>query len=307
MYGYLYNILLLLSVKGKKILILQNALSIYVFPISFFRFKAYRTAVGFLIRRISKRNTLYIEVNDLLHEQAIDLGLAVNPSYIHYEEFIFRQKNVRFIFASQNMGEYVHERYGLPKDKYQVLINGAPRLKTNFSEAEPYLLETAKIRHVYAGTLNKGRQIEELIEIFKNIENAELILIGTEGEWINDLQLENIKYLGKFNEHDALCISAKCDVGVIPYTEEKFYYNICYPTKNSFYIAAGIPILSTPLKETMRVFENYPQAALFAPMDKWKAMVSLVSKDNIVKRKSYVKEISKDFIWDSILGKMILH
>ena len=69
MYGYLYNILLLLSVKGKKILILQNALSIYVFPISFFRFKAYRTAVGFVIRRISKRNTLYIEVNDLLHEQ----------------------------------------------------------------------------------------------------------------------------------------------------------------------------------------------------------------------------------------------
>lgn len=301
------NILMLLNMKNKTILLTQNAMLLYVFPFRFFKYGAYRNFVVVFLDFLSKRNNLFIEINDLLYEQSIDLGLKVNPFYFHYEKMIFSQKKINFIFASKMMGNYVHEVYGLNKNNYQVILNGGPNLKLNIIQKNDINFVQNKINCIYAGTLNKGRQIEQLLNIFKDNNKTQLILIGDEGEWINNLFYDNIKYLGRYSEEEALFIASKCDIGVIPYSEDKKYYNICYPTKNSFYITAGIPILCTRLDESIRVFSKYSNAATFLPIEGWADFLNTISKEEILDRKVYIDGIKNEFSWEYLLKSMNLN
>lgn len=296
----------LLGFRNKKIVILQIVLLKYIFPFALFRFSWYRNFVKTILGFISKHNKLYIEVNDLIYEQSIDLGIDVSPLAIIYQEFIFSQPNLHFIFASQLMGEYAVEKYGLKEGSFQTIINGAPEIDLS-TQCPVEIIEDNKVKYIYAGTLNPGREIKRFIEIFAENKNTTLILIGTEGEWIRDLKYDNIHYLGRFPEKEALTIASKCDIGIIPYNEEKLYYNICYPTKNSFYVAAGLPILCTPLQETMRVFSQYPQIAFFEKIENWSTFLKRTRKEDILAAKESVTHVKDKFFWKTLLNKMNLN
>ncbi|WP_139255418.1 glycosyltransferase family 4 protein [Chryseobacterium limigenitum] len=300
------SLFILLGFRNKKIVILQIVLLKYIFPFALFRFIWYRNFVKTVLSFISKRNMLYIEVNDLIYEQSVDLGIDVSPLAIIYQEFIFNQPNLHFIFASQLMGEYAVEKYGLKADSFQTIINGAPEIDLS-TQCPIEIIDDNKVKYIYAGTLNAGREIKQFIEIFVENKNTTLILIGTEGEWISDLKYDNIHYLGGFPEKEALIIASKCDVGIIPYNEEKLYYNICYPTKNSFYVAAGLPILCTPLQETMRVFNQYPQIAFFEKIVNWSTFLKTTTKEDILIAKESVKNVKDKFFWKTLLNKMNLN
>lgn len=299
----LRNIMLLCIFRNKQIVILQTVLLKFIFPFALFRFAAFRFLVQLILNRVSKNNTVFIEINDLIYEQAIDLGLAVDETALDYESFIFRQPQLQFIFASQLMGEYAVTKYGLQRERTQTVINGAPRL--NKQTRYPLKFENPnKIKYIYAGTLNKGRAIEELIEIFAGNDSVILILIGIDGDWIRSFNYPNIHYLGKFNEETALEIASQCDIGLIPYDEDKLYYNICYPTKNSFYIAAGIPILCTPLKESMRVFSAFPGTAFFKPLALWNDFIAATGKEEVGHAKTKVEEMKERLSWEFLLKSL---
>lgn len=304
----LRNAFLLYSLRNKNILILQNALLLYVFSLNFMKFKTYRKLVQIFLNKITKHNKLFIEVNDLIYEQSIDLNLKVAQNALSYENLIFSQKNVNFIFASFSMATYIMEKYNLSKDNVQVILNGAPTLSS--SNIESTVIDSfgdEKIKCIYAGTLDKGRQIEELLDAFKNNKTCILILLGVNGDWINDLKIQNVYYLGRYEESEALKIASKCDLGLIPYDDTKFYYNLCYPTKVSFYISAGIPILSTPLKETMQVLADYKYAAFFLKTDQWNFFLNTITIENINENKLLVNNIRENFSWNFLLRKLYLN
>src|SRR5690606_32784100 len=103
------------------------------------------------------------------------------------------------------------------------IINGAPLLN-NSSKLQIFEKDEKRIKYIYAGTLNKGREIDNFLNIFINNPKVLLIVIGTDGEWLKTLPNENIRYLGEFNESDALHIASQCDIGIVPYNEDKLYY-----------------------------------------------------------------------------------
>lgn len=297
------NSLLLLKCRRKKILILQTVLLKFIFPFALFKYAWYRHFVQIILGRVSNRNQLYIEINDLIYEQSLDLGISISASAQAYQRFIFSQDKIRFIFASKLMGEYAVAKYGLKTDRFQTVINGAPELDSSMIH-NLKIWNPEKIKYIYAGTLNQGREIEEFIKVFAKCENVNLILIGIEGEWLKQLKYENIFYLGEFDEKTALSIASQCDIGIIPYNKNKLYYNICYPTKNSFYIAANLPILSTPLEETMRVFGEVPGIACFKEMGLWSQFIMNTSADDILHMKNAVKIYRQKFLWKNLLAQM---
>lgn len=300
---FIKNFFLLMSTNNSNIVILQSVLLKFIFPFALFKFQWFRLWVGFVLNYVSKKNTLYIEINDLIYEQSIDLGFKVNLVALEYQKFIFVQKRIQFIFASKSMGDYAIQYYNVNPDSIQTIINGAPRLdKSIFYKLK--FNDVQRTKYIYAGTLNKGREIYNLIEVFSKCNNIDLVLIGIEGEWINETKYKNIHYLGKFDEKTALKITSMCDIGIIPYSEKKKYYNICYPTKNSFYIAAGLPILCTPLQETIRVFKEYPEIVFFVPFDSWYEFVNNTSHADILKAKNHVETIKHNFLWSHLLSKL---
>lgn len=285
--------------KQKSIFFHQFAFAL-IFPFISKKISQYFYKIA--IHSIAKKNKIHIEINDLRYEQAIDLELPVTLSMLEFEDFIFTIPNCYYIFASHAMSDYVCEKYNIDSSYSQVVINGGPHL-----QSLPLILtdqkwtNSSKTKYVYAGSLNKGRQIENLIDIFKIDSNNLLILIGIWGEWLLTIDLPpNIIYLGDFKENVAQYIVSACDVGLIPYAEDRFYYNLCYPTKASFYITAGIPFLSTPLVELQNVFED-GEMCYFESFSKWQEFLKKIDKNSLEEVKKKINIEKQKFYWDYLI------
>lgn len=290
--------LLLYFVSGHRIFIHQGTL-LYLYPKLILKYSIGRRFYKSILTHIVKKNMLILEINDLPYEQAIDLELPVYIEYLYFENIIFSIKKINFIFAANEMCEYASSKYNINIKKTKVIINGASSLTV--TSGVNVSINKDKINFVYAGTLNKGRQIEKLITLFRELNNKNLILLGANGEWINSLNLPpNILYLGNYNESVAHWMVSQCDVGIIPYDSSKLYYNICFPTKVSFYLTANIPVLSTPLSELMQYHKEF---IFFSEWDNWSDFVDSIKREDILYKKEFIKNNNFKYEWENLLKK----
>lgn len=296
--------ILLLFIKNKTVFIHQGAL-LFLFSMVLLRIIFFRKIIFCLLNRVSKNNKLVIEINDLIYEQSIDLELKVDEIFKILQKNIFAIKNCNYVFASNEMESYVISKYSIPSKNSSVIVNGAPKVKDcSLVVKNEKWMDCNKNKFVYAGSLNKGRQIEDLLNVFASQDNSLLIILGSDGEWLNNVELpENIIYLGNHEESEAHYIVSKCDIGLIPYNAHRFYYNLCYPTKASFYLTAGLPILSTPLKELRNVFQD-KGVFLFNDFKDWGGVIDGIDKNVILKMKQEVDFIKEKFYWESLLRKV---
>jgi hypothetical protein len=302
----LIKVIFIFSFIKNKIIFIHQGTLLYLFSIFFLRFKLIRRFAFFLLNYVSKYNKLILEVNDLPYEQSKDLELNVDFIFKILEDEFYTIKNCNYIFASNEMEKYVCLKYSIPSNYSKVIINGAPQVQDYSSvfKNEKWM-ESEKCKFVYAGSLNRGRQIDELLNIFNEDENNMLIVFGSEGEWLNDIDLpKNIIFLGNFEESKAHYLVSRCDFGIIPYAEDRFYYNLCFPTKVSFYLTAGLPILATPLKELEQVFKN-DKMILFVPFNNWKNEIKKIDRNKSLRMKEFVNIDKKFYYWPSILNDII--
>lgn len=281
-------------------IIQQNVLHV-IFPKKiFFDLKLQSLEFG-LLKYLASRNKVIIDINDLNYEQHIDIYNDENPYFKDFEKNLLKINNIYFVFASNLMCEYAIKHYNVQRSQAIVAINGTALKYSTIESNVNYFnnLDNSKLKFIYVGTLDRGRQIEDLLKIFNNSKHY-LILIGVGGEWIKSItHSSNIMYLGSFNEEEAFQITKQCDIALIPYDEKKLYYNICYPTKNSFYICSGLPVISTPLKETMNTFSAY-DVFLFESLSKWNILINNLNLEQINRLKDNVNKIKKHFYWEHI-------
>lgn len=228
-----------------------------------------RVIIQRILTHAAHRNQIFFEVNDLPHEQAIDLGLRPNQLN-KFDKIIFSTEQLNFVFASSEMREYAVKTYNIEGRRAMYMINGAWKPVVRDLPSAKF---NDQLNVVYAGTLNEGRQVREMIQAILDTPHK-LYLVGQGGEWV--LREFNgrgkVEYLGVMPEADASNFAASCDLGLIPYDHSRFYYNICYPTKASFYIASGIPFLSTPLMELSKHFSR--PHAFFVHLNNWAEFLS---------------------------------
>lgn len=297
------TLFVLIFIRNRVVFIHQGSLMV-LFPVLLMRMSFLRKSVFYLLNQVSNKNKLIIEVNDLPYEQSIDLELTVHNIHKILQDGLYTIKRCHYIFASNEMASYVCSKYSIEPMYSDVIINGAPQLcdySSTFANEE--WIHSAKTKFVYAGSLNKGRQIEDLLLVFSEDDENLLIVLGNEGEWLKSIELpKNIIYLGNFEEDKAHYLVSKCDIGIIPYNADRFYYNLCFPTKVSFYITAGLPILSTPLKELQQVFKN-ERMIVFVPFAEWKSALINISKKEVLLMKKSVEIIKDSYSWKTLLKK----
>ena len=301
-FGFLLNVLKIMLFSKNNIFFIHQGTLIVLFPMLILKYDWIRALVFKLLQYTANRNDVTIEVNDLPYEQAKDLELFVDETYKVFQEKLYALKLAKYVFASHEMGKYINDTFKL---NYEVIINGSNEVNDfSNSEAIHYCFNSTETKFIYAGGLNKGRQIESLISAFSNRKEV-LILIGEWGEWMSDYELSsNIFYLGKFQEDYAHYLTSKCDVGIIPYDESRFYYNICYPTKASFYITAGIPFLSTPLLELKNIFEKSGMV-YFVPFKEWDTFIDSFVASSLIGIKEKIDVEKHNFYWEELLNNSL--
>lgn len=294
---------LLIFTRGKKIIFQYPRIGIPVYNNSLIGKLISKTFL--LALKIScKNNTLIFDISDIKYEQLKDLNINLNNiEQIKKFENQFFNLPLKFIFASYSMKEYISEKFNISNLNAEVCINGGLIKAEDSEDKGEKDVNDNNLKFVYAGTLNKGRQIEDIISIFTRNPQNILILMGTDGEWIEYLNLaENIKYLGALREDEAHRLVAKCDVGLIPYDESKLYYNIAYPTKLSFYITAEIAFISTPVKEVKFIKDKF-NIGYIAPIDEWENLINKINKTDVLEQQYKVKKVKDEFYWNNIFEK----
>lgn len=298
----LFFVIRVLFTSRNKTIFFHQGTIIFLFPMSVVRFKFVSTILFNFLDKVARKNKLIIEINDLPYEQAIDLELPVDGFIAEFQDKLYSIKNCFYIFASREMEIFVKNKFGIDDEHTEVILNGADRLKEPIKAETDFHLLPGKYNCVYAGTLNKGRQVESLITMFAGLEHVNLILLGDWGEWLLDYELPgNVVYLGNKTNLVAQEIVSTCDLGLIQYDSGRFYYNLCFPTKISFYLTAGIPVLSTPLKELMYHFKD-SNAVFFSEIEKWATFLKSIDNGFLKGAKAAAKRESISYEWQSLLS-----
>ena len=245
-----------------------------------------------LLRKTCTSNRVIIDISDLKYEQAKDLEIYTDRLAIldYLERGVFSLDS-EFLFASGSMRNYAIGKYRISSERSYVLDNGG-----DFAFCEIRIPDHhGKRRLIYSGTLNKGRQIEKMIDVVSNIPNTVLYLCGRGGEWIESN--DNCVYLGALDEDKAHYLVSKCDIGLIPYDETRMYYNIAYPTKLGFYITAGVPFLSTDVGEVRVIQEKYDIGYIGSIAD-WGTILNTIGEEDIKSQKDRIELVKTEFTWD---------
>jgi hypothetical protein len=296
---FLLSVLKIMLFSKNNTFFIHQGTLLVLFPLPVLRYNWIRRIFFGILQHTSNRNDVTIEVNDLPYEQAKDLELPVSEVAKVFQDELYTLQKTKYVFASHEMGKYVGAT--IPLD-YKVILNGSNALADSFDVADVHpCFRSAEMKFIYVGGLNKGRQIEAMLSHFNNRKEI-LILMGESGEWLSDYELpSNIHYLGKFKEDYAHYLTSKCDVGIIPYDASRFYYNICYPTKASFYITAGIPFLSTPLVELRNIFEKTGMV-YFVPFADWSTFITGFDATRLQDVKKKIDSEKHNFYWETLLN-----
>lgn len=273
------------------------------FPIysakSYILFSAiFRKLVLLTLSRTIKRNKVIMDIADLKYEQfdSMNLYKELLPKIKKFEDKLF-SLNIFFVFSSTTMRLYSIKKYNLKYYNTLLIQNTTSLISIHdykHKKLDKFLLKDS-IKFIYSGSLNKGRQIEDMILNFPTRIDFQLLLIGPEGEWLSDYKLgNNILYLAELKQYEVQKISTNFDVGVIPYDETKLYYNLAYPVKISSYITAGITFLSTPISESMLINKSYGIGFLH-PLNEWHKLFSKIDRHMVNEQKKIIKGISKYF------------
>lgn len=269
--------------------------------------KILKSVYKYILVKSNLRNNMIFDIADLPFEQSIDLEIKNldKESIEDIEKTIFNLKNSKYIFASHSMQDYIKKKYKYSINSV-VAVNGGINIDKIENYSEIYnkyskYIDNKKINIIYAGTLNKGRQIEKIIKNFPKNDIYKLILIGEGGAWLEDnITSGNIIYLGALDQDSAAVLTSICDIGLIPYDNKRRYYNIAYPTKLSFYITSGIPFLSTNVTEVLDINKKY-NIGFVDDISNWKSKIEALDKKNIEIEKIKINEVKENFYWENIL------
>ncbi|TVQ13598.1 MAG: glycosyltransferase [Bacteroidetes bacterium] len=181
------------------------------------------------------------------------------------EKMIFpRLKNV--ITVNHSIADLYEKEYG---KRPEVVRNLPRRYRCNprITRRELGLPPDKKIILMQGGAINLDRGAEELIHAMKpayGLENVELYFIGGGDVWekikelVKLLHLERtVHFLPKMPYKKMMEYTCLSDLGVSLDKPVSMNYKYSLPNKLFDYLAAGVPVLASPLVEVKNVVEGY--------------------------------------------------
>ena len=179
------------------------------------------------------------------------------------------------ITVSDSISDYYFNKYG---NRPVVVRNVAPSsehlLKMNRTDLN---IPANNIVLVMQGTgINVDKGAEELVEAVLQLENVNLLIIGS-GDIVPELKKKagsthKILFIPKVNWETLMRYTKCADAGMCLEKDTNLNYRFSLPNKLFNYISAGIPVISSGMPEVRRLVEQYKSGIV----------ISEVTSDGIV-------------------------
>ena len=202
---------------------------------------------------------LYNE-QDIFPENAYFAGILSESSMVYKVAHALQKyayKNATALSTiSDDMKSTIVTRYGISKDKVQVIYNwGHEELKAHSEQDNVFLKKYPKkpgeFRVVYAGNLGKMQNVELILETAALMKDDQDVSFYIVGGGVNEEQLKtfakekelnNVTFVGMQPPEEVADLYAAADVNVIPLQKGLIYAAL--PSKTADCLIAGKPIIT---------------------------------------------------------------
>ena len=173
----------------------------------------------------------------------------------------------RLITVTNTCKERLVER-GNPPDKITLMLNTANENIFVFNNGREFNVINEGVKILYHGTIARRFGLHNAIRamkiLIKDVPNAILNIYGIyENSYRNklekiveELELADIVKLNEVVMREQIPeLISNNDIGIVPYLQTD-YMNLALPTKVFEYVAAGLPVVSTRLKDLYKTFDS---------------------------------------------------
>ena len=283
--------------KKKKIKIV-NAHSLIVLPICY------------LFKLIHGAKIIY-DTHELETEKN---GLSGSRKKLYkWIEYLLIKKVDHIFVVSENIAGWYEKTYNIARPT--VLFN-APNIeypkKTNYFR-DTFHLRDDQIIILYQGLLGTNRGIKILLETFKRRINDKIVIVFMGyGKFDKEIQSTAKSYNNIFF-HKAvppdmlINYTASADIGLATIENNCLSYNFCMPNKLFEYVMAGLPVISSNVKEMADFIKKYQNGVVIennTVESLNQAIEQLLSMDFEVLKQN-AKKVVIDYSWEQQEIKMI--
>jgi len=216
------------------------------------------------VSRIKKKELVYDSHEYFLGSTEIENRRVVRKIWKIIESSIFPHlKNV--ITVNESIANLYKKDYGI---KPNVVHNFPPfqNFRNSKTRKELRLPENKKIVLMQGSAINIQRGAEELVRSMQpeyGLDNVHLLFIGGGDVWkeiqkltINLDLKDKITFLPRMPFENMMEYTRLCDLGISIDKPVSINYQFSLPNKLFDYIAAGLPVLTSPLAEVKKIVEE---------------------------------------------------
>ena len=211
-----------------------------------------------------KRTKVYYDSRELFGYLAGLKDKKFKQSVWKWVEKLFIKFADKVIVTGKLDGEFLQEEYKLNNI---ILLRNLPRYykpENKINLHSQLNIESSKKIILYQGVLLKGRGIEKVFEVLKELPDHIFVIAGG-GEFEDyyrrlseEMKLtDQVFFLGKLTQEDLPKITASADVGVslIENLSKSYYYAL--PNKLFEYIMAEVPVIVSNLPQMKDIVDKY--------------------------------------------------
>lgn len=221
-----------------------------------------------------------------------------------YDVLILKLVSI-IIVLSESYRKYLSKFYKITPQKFIVLP--PPALCSLIPYSPPKLGGSLNV--LYAGVVKKERNVELVVQAVDELreEGYAINLILTSPLVLMRLP-ENVKcfnYSWPEYVNKALSIA---DVAIIPYPHDKIHYSYTLVAKLFDYLAAGKPIITTPLLESIKVLKDCSRSLIFRDKESLKECLRFLygNKHELISMSRKARTLAESKFRDDILALRLL-
>lgn len=178
-------------------------------------------------------------------------------------------------------------------EKTYYLPNGFDNKLFNKTYPKPVEYSNNKPRIIYLGAVEKWFDYNLFSFLIDSLPQVDFFLIGNHSKKLNNLKKkDNFFHLGQKAQQNKIPFLQHASVGIIPFEYNKLTNDI-NPIKLYEYLAAGIPVVSTPMEEI-----NNLQLPLATARNKVEFLQAIKQFLNNPVKINDCKESVEDFTWE---------
>jgi len=163
----------------------------------------------------------------------------------------------------------------------------------------------ARPRFGYYGVIDERIDLKLLAETAERLSERQFIMIGPVVKISEDElpRRANIHYLGGKNYQELPAYLAGWDVALMPFALNESTKYIS-PTKTPEYLAAGKPVVSTPIRDVVRPYGELGLVYIAATADEFVSACEAALQENTEARIKSADEFLSEISWDKTWSQM---